>query len=142
MAKPLIKFISSSHHVTRNELPKRCIGIPCYIALYKYWVSPLNTEWVYNKVLPYSTGSYIQYPVISCNEREYMYVSLSHFTAEINQTLWISCTSIINKLNIYLTERTNIVVTLTCQVILSIFNNKEFLNCVYIVFIDIKLLPM
>ena len=30
----------------------------------------LYTEWI-NKVLLYSTGNYIQYPVINCNGKEY-----------------------------------------------------------------------
>ena len=38
---------------------------------------PLYTEWI-NKVLLYSTGNYIQYPVINHNgkeyEKEYIYV--------------------------------------------------------------------
>ena len=29
------------------------------------------TEWINNKVLQYSTGNYIQYPVISQNEKEH-----------------------------------------------------------------------
>ena len=39
--------------------------------------------WMKNKVVLYSTGSYIQYPVINKNgkdyEEEYIYVKLSHF---------------------------------------------------------------
>ena len=39
---------------------------------------PLHIGWINNKVLLYSTGSYIQYPVINHNgkeyEKEYMYV--------------------------------------------------------------------
>ena len=31
----------------------------------------LYIEWVNNKVLLYSTGNYIQYPVINCNGKEY-----------------------------------------------------------------------
>ena len=31
----------------------------------------LHLEWIYNKVLPYSTGNYIQDPVINHNGKEY-----------------------------------------------------------------------
>ena len=31
----------------------------------------LHIEWINNKVLTYSTGNYIQYPVINHNEKEY-----------------------------------------------------------------------
>ena len=31
----------------------------------------LYIEWINNKVLLYSTGNYIQYPVINHNEKEY-----------------------------------------------------------------------
>ena len=31
----------------------------------------LYVEWINNKVLPYSTGNYIQYPVINHNGKEY-----------------------------------------------------------------------
>ena len=38
----------------------------------------LHKEWINNKVLLYSTGNYVQYPVISHNgkeyEKEYIYV--------------------------------------------------------------------
>ena len=38
----------------------------------------LHIEWINNKVLLYSTGNYVQYPVISHNgkeyEKEYIYV--------------------------------------------------------------------
>ena len=36
------------------------------------------TEWVSNKLLLYRTGSYIQYPVINHNGKEYMCVELNH----------------------------------------------------------------
>ena len=43
----------------------------------------LHLEWINNKVLMYSTGNYIQYPVINHNgkeyRKEYMYVYNSHF---------------------------------------------------------------
>ena len=32
---------------------------------------PLHIEWINNNVLLYSTGNYIQYPVINHNEKEY-----------------------------------------------------------------------
>ena len=32
---------------------------------------PLYREWINNKVLQYSTGKYIQYPVINHNGKEY-----------------------------------------------------------------------
>ena len=31
----------------------------------------VDTEWINNKVLLYSTGNYIQYPVINQNGKEY-----------------------------------------------------------------------
>ena len=34
----------------------------------------LYIEWINNKVLVYSTGNYIQYPVINHNGKEYIYV--------------------------------------------------------------------
>ena len=50
----------------------------------------LYTEWINNKVLLYSTGNYIQYPVINHNgkeyEKEYITESLC-CTPEINTTL-------------------------------------------------------
>ena len=35
------------------------------------WGKPLYIEWISNKVLLYSTGNYIQYPVINHNGKEY-----------------------------------------------------------------------
>ena len=32
---------------------------------------PLHIEWIYNKVLLYSTGNYIQYPMKNHNGKEY-----------------------------------------------------------------------
>ena len=55
--------------------------------------------WINNKVLLYSKGNYIQYPVINCNGKEYIYIteSLCH-TAEIDTTLQINSSLIkINK---------------------------------------------
>ena len=50
----------------------------------------LYIGWINNKVLPYSTGNYIQYPVINHNgkeyEKEYITESLC-CTEEINTTL-------------------------------------------------------
>ena len=53
--------------------------------------------WINNKVLLYSTGNYIQYPVINHNrkeyEKEYVCVCITESlccTAEINTTLLIS----------------------------------------------------
>ena len=41
----------------------------------------LNIEWINNKVLLYSTGKYIQYPVINHNrkqcEKEYIYIYMT-----------------------------------------------------------------
>ena len=34
----------------------------------------LHMEWINNKVLLYSTESYIQYPVINHNGKEYIYI--------------------------------------------------------------------
>ena len=36
----------------------------------------LYIEWINNKVPLYSTGDYIQYPVINQNEKEYIYVCM------------------------------------------------------------------
>ena len=60
----------------------------------------LHLEWIYNKVLMYSTGNYTQYPVINHNgkeyEKEYIYIYIYIYiykteslccTAEINTTL-------------------------------------------------------
>ena len=66
----------------------------------------LYIGWINNKVLLYSTGNYIQYPVTNHNGKEYMcvcvYVSMYVYiteslccTAEINKTLQINYTSII-----------------------------------------------
>ena len=55
-------------------------------------LSILYIEWINNKVLLYSTGNYIQYPVTNHHGKEYekeciyMYESLCR-TAEINTTL-------------------------------------------------------
>ena len=46
----------------------------------------LYIGWINNKVLLYSTGNYIQYPVINYNGKEYekecIYVYLSHFAVQ------------------------------------------------------------
>ena len=44
----------------------------------------LYKEWMNNKVLLYSTGNYIQYPVIDHNGKEYEkeYVYLNHFAVQ------------------------------------------------------------
>ena len=53
----------------------------------------LHIEWIDNKVLLYSTGNYIQYPVTNHNGKNikknvYMYITESLCcTAEINTTL-------------------------------------------------------
>ena len=44
------------------------------------------TEWINNRVLPYSTGNHIWYPVVNHNGKEYEKESLC-FKAEINTTL-------------------------------------------------------
>ena len=48
----------------------------------------LYTGWINNKVLLYSTGNYIQHPVINRNGKEYvrkgMYVSRNHFNVHTN----------------------------------------------------------
>jgi len=49
----------------------------------------LCIERINNKVLLYSTGNYIQYPVVKCNEKEYEkehYVKLNHFAVEYKLT--------------------------------------------------------
>ena len=54
----------------------------------------LHTDWINNKVLMYSTGNYIQYPVISRNGKEYkketVYMCITESlcsTAEIDTAL-------------------------------------------------------
>ena len=52
----------------------------------------LYIGWINNKVLLYSTGNYIQYPVINHNGKEYekVYICITESlccTAEINTTL-------------------------------------------------------
>ena len=54
----------------------------------------LHIEWINNKVLLYSTGNYIQYPMINHNGKEYfkknVYICITESlccTAEINTTL-------------------------------------------------------
>ena len=50
----------------------------------------LYARWINNKVLLYSTGKYIQYPVINCNgkeDEEYIYSESVCCIIEINTTL-------------------------------------------------------
>ena len=47
--------------------------------------------WINNKVPLYTTGNYIQYPVINHNGKEYIYVHLNHFT--VYQKLTQNCKS-------------------------------------------------
>ena len=54
----------------------------------------LYMEWINNKVLLYSTGNYIQYPVINHHgkeyEKEYIYICITeslYCTEEINTAL-------------------------------------------------------
>ena len=64
----------------------------------------LYIEWISNKVLLYSTGNYIHYPMISHDEEEYeeeldIYIYIYNTislccTSEINTTLYINYTSI------------------------------------------------
>ena len=46
------------------------INLP--ILSYLKCVSLLNLEWIKNKVLMYSTGNYMQYPMINHNGKEYI----------------------------------------------------------------------
>ena len=39
----------------------------------------LYIKWINNKALPYSTGNYIQYPVINHIERIFIYITESLF---------------------------------------------------------------
>ena len=60
----------------------------------------LHLEWINNKVLIYSTGNYIQYPVTNYNGKEYkqnvcMYITESLcWEAEVGTTLSVKQTSI------------------------------------------------
>ena len=52
----------------------------------------LYIEWIHNRVLLYSTGNYIQYPVTNHNGKEYIYSHIYiymslHRTEEMNTTL-------------------------------------------------------
>ena len=50
----------------------------------------LYTEWIDKKVLLYSTGNYIQYPVINHNAKEYICIGITELlccTPETNTTL-------------------------------------------------------
>ena len=55
----------------------------------------LYIEWINNTVLLYSTGNYIQYPVINHNgkeyEKEYIYIYNNHFA--VQQKLTQHCKS-------------------------------------------------
>lgn len=73
--------------------------------MWEFWISRcklLYASWINNKVLLYSTGNYIQYPVINHNrkeyEKEYIYVcireSLCCTTAGINTALQINSMSV------------------------------------------------
>ena len=47
------------------------------------------TGWINNKVLPYSTGNYIQYPVINHNGKEYEKVKVKSLSrVRLLATLW------------------------------------------------------
>ena len=46
----------------------------------------LNIGWINSKVLLYSTGNYIQHPVINPSEKEYIYTKLSHLAIQDNST--------------------------------------------------------
>ena len=60
----------------------------------------LYIEWINNKVLLYSTGNYIQYPMINHSQKEYeknVYICITESLcciAEMNTTLYINYTSI------------------------------------------------
>ena len=59
----------------------------------------VHIGWINNMVLVYSTGNYIQYPMINHNGKEsekgYVWITESLCcTAEINTTLQINCTLI------------------------------------------------
>ena len=59
----------------------------------------LHIEWTNSNILLYSTGKYIQYPVINHNKKEYkeeyiyIYVQLNHFA--VQQKLTQHCKSTI-----------------------------------------------
>ena len=42
----------------------------------------LHIGWTHSKVLPYSMGDYIQYPVISQNGKVYIYIYMNHFAVQ------------------------------------------------------------
>ena len=48
----------------------------------------LHLEWINNKVLMYSTGNYVQYPVINHNGKECKYIYMCVCTTES-----LSCTA-------------------------------------------------
>ena len=77
------KFVVAKGEGGGGEIEKQ-FGISRCKLLYIYWI---------NKVLLYSTRSYIQYPVVNHNREEYkknMYICVTEslcYIAEINTTL-------------------------------------------------------
>ena len=59
-------------------------------------------EWINNKVLLYSTESYMQYPVINRNEKEYMKKKMHICVYVLSESL--CCTAKINTLSINYTS--------------------------------------
>ena len=60
----------------------------------------LYVDWINNKILLYSTGNYIQYPVINYNGKEYIYIYKTESLCcipETNTALQIKHTSITKK---------------------------------------------
>ena len=59
-------------------------------------------EWINNKILLYSPGNYIQYPVINHNgkenEKEYVYVCILYIYIYIFITEPLCCTAVTNTL--------------------------------------------
>ena len=67
---------------------------------WEFWISRcklLYLEWINNKVPLYSTGNYIQYPVINHDGKEYICIYLNHFA--VQQKLTQHCKSTILQKN-------------------------------------------
>jgi hypothetical protein len=43
----------------------------------------LYVEWINKKVMLYSTGNYIQYPMINCNGKKYKIICIYHFAVHL-----------------------------------------------------------
>ena len=90
--EPIYKTETDSQR-TDFWLPRGSEGEGWTVSLGLVDANDLYLKWINNKVLIYSTGNYIQHPVINCNGKEYFLkmhicVYLSHFVvSQIGTTL-------------------------------------------------------